>query len=418
MVLPMTFAADQDYLYVVCLDIGPDAGVRGEVTVYSLQDGHKVGWIVPNADTNFSCAGSDLNVGVQVSAQADGTRVICVEDDGNGKVMVYRWTPPAKGSYPSTTGPGAAGPVIVTPPQRLFYALNHGSLNLFVVTVGTDLKYQWYHDGVAIPGATGAELHKENVTEADAGAYTVRVYNNSRSLTSTASTVSLFYPPVITTQPAARTFFRSGSSFTLSVAASGDDELLYQWYKGNDAIPNAKSSTYTVEAATAADAGSYHVVVQNRSHHTASIVGSVTSSPAVVQVTPPSFAEWIAGFYPAGTVAQTAPTADPDGDGLNNLLEYGLARRPDLAEPALASTLVTENGNRYLALTFGRATGVAVVAEISDDLVTWSSAPAALVQVGSAVPDASGLSETVTFRSTAALAAKPRQFLRVHVTGP
>ena len=418
MVLPMTFAADKDYLYVVCLDIGPDVRVRGEVTVYSLQDGHKVGWIVPNADTNFACAGSDLTIGVQVSEQADGTRVICVEDDGSGKVMVYRWTPPALGSYPSTTGPGATGPVIVTPPQRLFYALNHGNLDLFVVTVGTDLKYQWYHDGVAIPGGTGVEFRKENVTAADAGAYTVRVYNDSGSVTSTATTVSLVYPPVITAQPAARTFFRPGASFSLSVTATGDDVLLYQWYKGAEALPNANSSTYTVEAATASDAGTYHVVVENRSHRTVSIVGSATSSLAVVQAAPASFAEWIAGYFPAGTAAQTAPTADPDGDGLGNLVEYGLGRRPDVAEPPLAPTLVTVAGSQYLALTFQRATGVGVLAEISGDLVTWSNATAALVQVGAAVPDATGLYETVTFRSTAALATKPRQFLRVRVTAP
>jgi hypothetical protein len=418
MVLPMTFAADKDYLYVVCLDIGPDARVRGEVTVYSLQDGHKVGWIVPNADTNFACAGSDLNIGVQVSAQADGTRVICVEDDGNGKVMVYRWTPPPNGTYPSNTGPGATGPVIVTQPQRLSYALNHGTLDLFVVTVGTDLKYQWYHDGVAISGATGAAFHKEDVTEADAGSYTVRVYNTHGSLTSTATTVSLVYPPVITTQPAALTSFHPGSAFTLSVAATGDDELLYQWYKGDDAIPDANASTYTVEIATAADAGTYSVVVKNRSYRTASIVGSVTSMAAVVRSGARSFAEWVAGFYPAGTAEQTGPMADPDGDGLSNLVEYGLGRRPDLAEPPLSPTLATVNGSQYLALTFQRATGVTVMVERSEDLVTWSSATAAIVQVGSAIPDESGLYETVTFRSTATLAAKPRQFFRVRVTAP
>ena len=132
----------------------------------------------------------------------------------------------------------------------------------------------------------------------------------------------------------------------------------------------------------------------------------------------PSFASWIAGFFPdaVGDAAIAGPGADPDGDGLNNLLEYGLARVPNVAEPALAPTLVTVGGSQYPALTFQSATGVTVVAEISGDLATWTSDAASIVQVGAATPDSSGLYETVTFRSTAALAVKPRQFLRVRVT--
>ena len=140
----------------------------------------------------------------------------------------------------------------------------------------------------------------------------------------------------------------------------------------------------------------------------------------LVPAGPPLYATWIAGVYPAGTTAQTDPTADPDGDGLNNILEYGLGRAPNVAEPPLAPTVWTDSGtgSEYLALSFKRARGAAVAAELSDDLVTWSSAVASLVQVGVAVPDATGFYETVTYRSTATTAAKPRQFLRVRVTAP
>jgi len=138
----------------------------------------------------------------------------------------------------------------------------------------------------------------------------------------------------------------------------------------------------------------------------------------LARVGAPVFADWIAGYFPGGTTAQTAPMADPDGDGLDNILEYGLGRAPDLAEPAPAPAVVTDGGDQYLALTFRRAVGVDVTAEISSDLATWSSATADIVQVGAAVPDATGLYETVTFRSTATTAAKARQFLRVRVTAP
>ncbi len=144
-----------------------------------------------------------------------------------------------------------------------------------------------------------------------------------------------------------------------------------------------------------------------------------------IELTPaglPPFASWIGGYFPGagGDSTIVGAAADPDGDGLNNLLEYGMGRAPDTAEPPLVATHWTEagTGNQYAALSFERAVGVAVVAEISDDLVNWSSAPADIVQQGAAVPDASGLLETVTFRSTAPLAVKPRQFLRVRVTLP
>lgn len=93
MVLPTTFAADADYLYVGYIDNGPDAKVRGEITVYSMVDGHKVGWIVPGAETNHFAGNFDMLIGIQVRKLADGTRVITAEENGGGKFMVYRWNP-------------------------------------------------------------------------------------------------------------------------------------------------------------------------------------------------------------------------------------------------------------------------------------------------------------------------------------
>ncbi|MBK8479077.1 MAG: carbohydrate-binding protein [Opitutaceae bacterium] len=134
----------------------------------------------------------------------------------------------------------------------------------------------------------------------------------------------------------------------------------------------------------------------------------------------PSFASWIEGYFPnaGGNVAIVGSSADPDGDGLSNILEYGLGRAPDIAERALVPTLWSDTGGKYLALTFRRLLGVTVTAEISDDLVTWSSDAGSLVQIGTATTDASGLYETVTFRSVSSVAAKPRQFVRVRVSGP
>ncbi len=142
----------------------------------------------------------------------------------------------------------------------------------------------------------------------------------------------------------------------------------------------------------------------------------------IVPAQAPSFASWIEGYFPGagGNASIVGTTADPDGDGVNNLLEYGLGRAPNVAEPPLAPAVWTDpgTGGRYLELSFKCARGVAVVAEISEDLVVWSDAVANLVQVGTAVPDPTGLYEAVTYRSTVTTAAKARQFLRVRVALP
>lgn len=93
MVLPFSFAADNDYVYVGYLDNGRNAKIRGEVTIYSTRDGHQVGWLRADAGTNYFCGAIDLVVGLQVQTLADGSRVICEEEDGGGKVMVFHWNP-------------------------------------------------------------------------------------------------------------------------------------------------------------------------------------------------------------------------------------------------------------------------------------------------------------------------------------
>lgn len=69
----------------------------------------------------------------------------------------------------------------------------------------------------------------------------------------------------------------TGTSSSISVVAAGSAPLTYQWYKDASPISGATSATYTVPSASAADAGSYTVVVTNA-------LGSATSAAATVTV--------------------------------------------------------------------------------------------------------------------------------------
>ena len=69
----------------------------------------------------------------------------------------------------------------------------------------------------------------------------------------------------------------TGENITLSIAASGNSALNYQWRKDGANISGAVASTYTILGATLADAASYSCVVSNSA-------GSIESAWAVISV--------------------------------------------------------------------------------------------------------------------------------------
>jgi hypothetical protein len=92
-----------------------------------------------------------------------------------------------------------------------------------------------------------------------------------------ASVTDSIDPVAIVTQPVG-TNVMEPAPFTLRVVATGSAPQ-YQWFRNGTAIPDATNSTYTVSSSRcAADAGNYHVVVQNAAPST------VTSSTVTVNV--------------------------------------------------------------------------------------------------------------------------------------
>lgn len=85
-------------------------------------------------------------------------------------------------------------------------------------------------------------------------------------------------PPVIISHPADQAVL-AGAKVAFSVGASGTKPLSFQWYANDVAIGGANAATCTISNAQASAAGTYKVVVTN-------VVGSATSSNAVLTVTP------------------------------------------------------------------------------------------------------------------------------------
>jgi hypothetical protein len=107
----------------------------------------------------------------------------------------------------------ATTPYILTNPQAVTAAEGH-AFSLSVTAAGSaPLAFQWYHNGIAIVGATSSTYSIASTTPEDAGAYTVQISNTAGNVTSEAIEVLIIpnKPPVANIlTPDAGTFYRAG----------------------------------------------------------------------------------------------------------------------------------------------------------------------------------------------------------------
>ena len=127
-------------------------------------------------------------------------------------------------------------PTIVTQPQSVTL-LAGGTAALDVTATGTGpLEYQWYFDGIALPGATNSALTVSPFASANAGAYQVVVTNLWGVTTSAVATLTQAFPPAFVVQPSGQTVL-PGSDAILGVAVSGTGPFSYQWQLNGTNLP-------------------------------------------------------------------------------------------------------------------------------------------------------------------------------------
>jgi hypothetical protein len=156
-----------------------------------------------------------------------------------------------------------SGPIKITNHPQSTGACVGQAVSFSVAATGANLLYQWRKDGGNLPGETGSSLTIRSLKLGDAGTYSVVVYNGCESVVSGNAVLTINNPIAITKQPASATIC-VGQPVTFSVTATGTN-LRYKWRKNGGNIPGAgaEGSSFTIPAASAADAASYSVVVYN-----------------------------------------------------------------------------------------------------------------------------------------------------------
>lgn len=158
--------------------------------------------------------------------------------------------------------------------------------NIYTNPSGSQYVIRWFFngqqisDGAVYSGTNSNTLTIQNVTAALSGTYTARasLVDDENEFGEGNATVTISSTPTITTQPADVTVC-TGQPFTLSVTASAQGPLSYQWHKGTTALPGQTGPTFTIANAGEAREGTYTVRVTTA-------CGSVVSTPVTVTVDP------------------------------------------------------------------------------------------------------------------------------------
>jgi subtilisin family serine protease len=182
-------------------------------------------------------------------------------------------------------------PVITEGPHGR--VLSVGSMATFeVIASGTGLKYQWFKDGIELPGAVDSVFTIQAVSTADSGFYRVEVYNEFGSVRSAPVELKVGdFSVEILTHPA-NIQTREYVEVEFEVNGTGTEPLSYQWYKDGEILLNETDSKLIIPSVSFSNQGMYQVAVSNAftadavlSNSAALSIDYGLSGPRIIKVT-------------------------------------------------------------------------------------------------------------------------------------
>ncbi len=220
------------------------------------------------------------------TALADGTGAslqrINVNAYGNDPVN-WRAGAPTPGALPSS---GASPAIVQNPANTTGIASQTAALS--VTASGSNLRYQWFKNGLAIPGATASIFSISNLGNDDSGDYHAVVFNDAGVATSSIARLTVLFAAFISQNPVdvdvrvrPDPSAAPSTNATFSVnAGTLNPPMTFQWRKNGTNIAGATAAVLTISNVTTNDYGAYDCVITDQAGPVTS--GSATLYPWVV----------------------------------------------------------------------------------------------------------------------------------------
>ena len=252
-------------------------------------------------------------------------------------------------------------------------AVELGKRAVFEVSAlsNSDLTYQWFLNGQAIPGQTSSNIVIDPVRTVDLGNYSVQIWTTENSVTSnTAALTEKQIAPKLTWSSGNQAV-AAGTALSLSANFSGSTPMTYAWTKNGQPYAGA-NTTITILSPTTADSGAYRLTATNSAGSaTADFTLSVVASPwdrwEWRRPGIPNAAITDIKVYNGEAFAVSATTLLRSTDGVN----WTKSVFPN----GFSGNSISKAGTRFLCIGLNTA-GQFRVATSTDNAVSWTiSAP-------------------------------------------
>jgi len=253
-----------------------------------------------------------------LGAGSHSIRIRCSDNAALDRVVIVStpdFTPtdalPRSGDFVAVAGQPQCGDVTA-----------NGTVTLTATLVATGpLNLQWYHNGVAIPGANLSSLSLSNLQASDGGAYTLSASTNSATSTTTPAIVSVppasgTATPLITTNPSA-TDIVYGQTLASSILTGGAASVPGSFaFTKPTTVPVAGTASQSVTF-TPTDTLKYGIVSTSVSVTVSKAMPLITSSPTAAGIVygQPLSSTTLSGGSASvpGSFALIAPPTAPSG---------------------------------------------------------------------------------------------------------